>query len=119
MHKELYYTLFENYLAYGVTVWEKHQNLNLNYYLKHRKRLFGFFVGNKEQFLDKFGTCAKARPYPDQKLAQEFFIKEHTKQLFIANHILTLQNLNFYQTCSKILKNFKYQFSKNLNFQVQ
>ena len=23
MHKELYYTLFESYLAYGVTVWEK------------------------------------------------------------------------------------------------
>ena len=109
IHKELYYTLFESYLAYGVTFWGKASNLNLDYYLKHRKKAIRVVFGNKEQFLDKFRTCAKARPYPDQKFGQEFFIKEHTKPLFIANHILTLQNLNFYHTCSEIFKIFKYR----------
>ena len=64
--------------------------------LKAQKKAIWVVFGNKEQFLDKFRTCAKARPYPDPKLGQEFFNKEHTKPLFIANHILTLQNLNFY-----------------------
>ena len=32
MHKELYYTLFESYLAYGVTVWGKSQLLLYCYY---------------------------------------------------------------------------------------
>ena len=50
MHKELYYTLFESYLAYGVTVWGKPQNLTLDYYLKYRKRLFGLFLETKNNF---------------------------------------------------------------------
>ena len=65
--------------------------------------------GNKEPFLDKFRTCVKARPYQDQKLGQEFFNKEHIKPLFIAKHILTLQFLNFYHTCSEIFKIFKHR----------
>ena len=120
MHKELYYTLFESYLAYGVTVWGKASKSKLRLLFKAQKKAIRVVFGNKEQFLDKFRTCAKARPYPDQKLGQEFFNKEH------ANHILTLQNLNFYHTCSEIFKIFKYrnlisiyQFSKNLNFQLE
>ena len=81
MHKGLYYTLFEIYLAYGVTVWGKASKSKLTLILR----------------LDY---------NPDQKLGQEFFIKEHTKPLFIANHILTLQNLTFYHTCSEIFKKF-------------
>ena len=76
---------------------------------KAQKKAIRVVFGNKEQFLDKFRTCAKDRTYPDQKLGQEFFNKEHTKPLFIANHILTLQNLNFYHTCSEIFKIFKYR----------
>ena len=109
MHKELYYTLFESYLAYGVTVWRKASKSKLRLLFKAQKKAIRVVFGYKEQFLDKFRTCAKARPYPDQKLGQEFFNKEHTKPLFIANHILTLQNLNFYHTCSEIFKIFKYR----------
>ena len=109
MHKELYYTLFESYLAYGVTVWGKASKSKLRLLFKAQKKAIRVVFGNKEQFLDKFRTCAKARPYPDQKLGQEFFNKEHTKPLFIASHILTLQNLNFYHTCSEIFKIFKYR----------
>ena len=92
MYKELYYTLFQSYLAYGVTVWGKASKSKLRLLFKAQKKAIWVVFGNKEQFLDKFRTCAKARPYPDQKLGHEFFNKEHTKPLFIANHILTLQN---------------------------
>ena len=109
MLKELYYTLFESYLAYGVTVWGKASKSKLRLLFKAQKKAIRVVFGNKEQFLDKFRTCAKARPYPAQKLGQEFFNNEHTKPLFIANHILTLQNLNFYHTCSAIFKIFKYR----------
>ena len=103
LHKELYYTLFESNLAYGVTVWGKASKSKLRerkqvfkktrLLFKAQKKAIRVVFGNKERFLDKFRTCAKARPYPDQKLGQEFFNEEHTKPLFIANHILTLQNL--------------------------
>ena len=67
MHKELYYTLFKSNLAYGLTVWEKASKSKLRLLLKAQKKAIRVVFGNKEQFLDKFKTCAKARPYPDQK----------------------------------------------------
>ena len=121
MHKELYYTLFESFLAYGVTVWGKASKSKLRLLFKAQKKAIRVVFGNKEQFLDKFRTFAQARPYPDQKLGQEFFNKEHTKPLFIANHILTLQNLNFYHTCSEIFEQYKFSArgSKNLFITTQ
>ena len=59
--------------------------------------------------LDKFKTCARARPYPDQRLGPEFYIKEHTKPLFNTNKILALENLYFYHCCSEIFKVSKYR----------
>ena len=100
LHKDLGYSLNQILV-------NKFSKLRLLF--KAQKKAIRVVFGNKEQFLDKFRTCAKARPYPDQKLGQEFFNKEHTKPLFISNHILTLQNLNFYHTCSEIFKIFKYR----------
>ena len=65
MHQKLYYTLFESYLAYGVNVWEKASKSKLILLFKAQKKAIRVVFGNKEQFLDKFRTCAKARPYPD------------------------------------------------------
>ena len=70
---------------------------------KAQKKAIRVIFGNKEQFLDKFRTCVKIRPYPDQKLGQEFFIKEHTESLFIANQIVTLRNLKLFHICSEII----------------
>ena len=44
--------------------------------------------GDKEKFLDKFRTCIRARPYPEQNLPTEFYVKEHSEPLFIKNKIL-------------------------------
>ena len=60
--------------------------------------------GNKEAYLDKFRTCVRSRPVGDQKLGTEFYIKEHTKPLFNAHNIFTVQNLYNYHT---ILDTFK------------
>ena len=38
--------------------------------------------GDRENFLDKFMTCTRARPYPEQNFRSEFYIKEHSKPLF-------------------------------------
>ena len=92
MHKELYYTLFESYLAYGVTVWGKASKSKLRLLFKAQKKAIRVVFGNKEQFLDKFRTCAKARPY-----------------LTFITHAVK------YSKFSNI--GIQYQFSKNLNFQ--
>ena len=67
IHKEIYYTLFESYLAYGVNVWGKTSKSKLRLLFKAQKKAIRVDFGNKEQFLDKFRTCAKARPYPDDR----------------------------------------------------
>ena len=110
--KKVTHTKFLGVIIDENLTWEQHikaLSKKLRLLFKAQKKAIRVVFGNKEQFLDKFRTCAKARPYPDQKLGHEFFNKEHTKPLFIANHILTLQNLNFYHTCSEIFKIFKYR----------
>ena len=52
MHKELYYTLFESYLAYGVTVWGKASKSKLGLLFKAQKKAIRVVFENKEQFLD-------------------------------------------------------------------
>ena len=53
MHKEIYYTLFESYLAYGITVWGKASKSKLRLLFKAQKKAIRVVFGNKEQFLDK------------------------------------------------------------------
>ena len=47
MHKELYYTLFESYLAYGVTVWGKASKSKLRLLFKAQKKAIRVVFGNK------------------------------------------------------------------------
>ena len=53
-------------------------------------------------------TCARTRPYGNQDLSQDFFIKEHTKSLFNGLKILNLRNLYFYHCTIETYKIFKY-----------
>ena len=109
LHKELYHTLFESYITYGITVWGKSSKSKLKPLFKAQKKALRVVFGDREKYLDKFKTCARARPYPDQRLGPEFYIKEHTKPLFNTNKILALENLYFYHCCSEIFKVFKYR----------
>ena len=64
--------------------------------------------GDKEAYLEKFKTSARARPYELQKLGQEFYQKEHTKPLFNSNGIMTVHNLYNSQVINSIFTILKF-----------
>ena len=109
LHKDLYHTLFESYITYGITVWGKSSKSKLKPLFKAQKKALRVVFGDRIKYLDKFKTCARTRPYPDQKLGSDFYIKEHTKQLFNLHKILALKNLYFHHCCSEVFKVFKYR----------
>ena len=108
LHESLYYTLFESYLTYAISVWGEASKAKLKPLIKAQKKVIRVMFGDREKFLDKFMTCARARPISTQKLSTEFFIKEHTKPLFNTHNILTLQNLYFYHSSCEVFKIFKF-----------
>ena len=74
-----------------------------------QKQCIRILFGNKEAYLDKFKTCARARPFGFQKLDSTFFQLEHTKPLFKANNILSVQNLYTYHCFMEIFKILKFR----------
>ena len=107
-HKNLYHTLFESYLSYGISVWGGIKPSKLKSVFKVQKKVIRVIFGDREQFLNKFKTCVRARPFHEQKLTAEFYIKEHSKPLFNQQKIMILQNLYFYHSCCEIFKIFKF-----------
>ena len=75
LHKELYYTLFESYLTYGITVWGSMADRKLDKLFIAQKKMLRVLFGDREKYVDKFKTCVRARPYQEQKLSKEFYIK--------------------------------------------
>ena len=106
-HTNLYHTLFESYLSYGVSVWGGAKPSKLKPVFKAQKKAIRVIFGDREKYIDKFKTCVRARPFSAQKLTSAFFIKEHTKPLFNQHKIMTSQNLYFYHYCD-IFKSFKF-----------
>ena len=109
LYTDLYHTLFESYLTYGITVWGGVADSKLDPLFKSQKKIIRILFGDKIKFLDKFKTCARARPFPVQKLTPEFYIKEHTKPLFNNKKILALKNLIFYHRVNETFKIFKFR----------
>jgi hypothetical protein len=109
LHKDLYHTLFESYLTYGITVWGGVSHTKLKPLFKAQKKIVRALFGDKQAYLEKFETSARSRPYGEQKLGVEFFIKEHSKPLFNKKHILNLQNLYYYHIANETFKIFKYR----------
>ena len=107
MHKSIYHTLFESHLSYGITVWGGISAVKLRPLFLAQKHCIRILFGDREAYLEKFRTSARARPYDSQKLGPEFYEKEHTKPLFNKNNIFTIHNLYKYQVLNvtyKILK---------------
>ena len=42
-------------------------------------------IGDFDQFMNKYNTCARTRSFGDQFLASKFYMNEYTKPLFNAN----------------------------------
>ena len=93
LHTNLYHTLFESHLAYGITAWGGVSDKKLQYLFKVQKRCLRILFGDKETNLNKFKTCCRVRPYNHQKLENSFYEKEHSKPIFNEKFIMTVHNL--------------------------
>ena len=110
LYMNLYYTLFESYITYGITVWGSIPNRKFNKLFNAQKKILRVLFGDREKFLDKFRTCIRARPYnPEQNLPTEFYVKEHSKPLFNKNKILNLKNLYLYHCANETFKILKFR----------
>ena len=62
----------------------------------------------------KYNTCARTRPHGEQFLTSKFYMKEHTKPLFNANRILTVQNVYRYTAIIELIKILVFGHPKSL-----
>ena len=77
-----YYTLFESYITYGITVWGSIPNRKFYKLFNAQKKILRVLFADREKFINKFRTYIRARSYPEQNLPTEFYVKEHSKPLF-------------------------------------
>ena len=52
LHKDLYYTLFESYITYDISVWGGSSDFKLNSLFKEQKKATRVLFGDREKFLD-------------------------------------------------------------------
>ena len=109
LHKDLYHTLFESHLTYGITVWGGLAESKLDPLFKAQKKCIRIMFGDKEAFLDKFKTCARCRSIDEQTLGAKFFKKEHTKPLFNKHCIMNVYNLYLYHCTNDVFKIMKFR----------
>ena len=107
LRKDLYHTLYESHLAYCISTWGGAPLNKTSMIWTSQKQCLRMLFGDKEAFLDKFRTCARARPIGNQLLGENFYRREHTKPLFSQQKILTLKNLYSYHTYMEIFKVLK------------
>ena len=81
---------------------------------KTQKHCIRVLFGDLVAHIDKFCTSARSRPYGKQILGPSFYCREHTKNLFNTNGILTIQNLYNYHCCLEILKILKFRTPMSL-----
>ena len=109
LHSDLYHTLFESHLVYGITVWGGVSESKLDPLFKAQKKCIRIMFGDKEAYLDKFKTCARSRNLEEQRLGQEFYKKEHTKPLFNKHSIMSVYNLYIYHCVNDVFKILKFR----------
>ena len=109
LHKDLYHTLFESHLRYGITVWGGVSDNKLLPLFILQKRCIRIMFGDRESYLDKFKTAARTRPFDEQKLSAKFYTKEHTKPIFNKLELLTTHNIYLYHCLVEIFKILKFR----------
>ena len=71
LHTDLYHTLFESYLTYGISVWGGSTKAKLLPLFKAQNKVMSVIFGDRAKYLDKFKTCAWVRPLNEQRLLTE------------------------------------------------
>ena len=103
--KTIYFTLFESHLLFGVSVWGGIPQYKMDKIFRLQKKCLRILFGNLEQFLDK-------RPFGAQILSSQFYMREHTKPIFNANKILTVNNLYRYTSACELMKILKFGYTE-------
>lgn len=114
MHKQLYHTLVESHLRYGISVWGGVSNNVLSPLFILQKQCIRILFGDREKYLDQFNTAARVRPFCKPFVSSKTFVKEHTKPLFSKNHLLTVHNLYPYHCLIETFKILKFRVPMSL-----
>ena len=75
LYINLYHTLFESHLTYGISVWGGVPHCKLEKLFIIQKKCIRILFGDSEKYNDKFCTCARARPLGEQILGSKFYAK--------------------------------------------
>ena len=70
-----------------------------------QKKSLQILFGDREEFLNKFCTAARTRPFGEQYLSNSFYELEHSKPLFNENNIMNFKNQYIYMTLNELLLN--------------
>ena len=108
LYLKIYNSLFESHLTYGISVWGVAiKNQSDDKLFIAQKHCIRILFGDLNAYLDKQSTCARSRPFGQQKLGAKFYQKEHTKPIFNRLKILTVQALYKYFSITEIFKILK------------
>ena len=106
--------MFESHLAYGITVWGGVSKNKLMPLFRAQKQCLRILFGDKDAYLDKFKTCARSRPFGNQKLGTEFYIRENSKPLFTEHKLMSVFSLYHYHSAAEAFKLLKFHIPISL-----
>ena len=109
LHNQLYHTLFESHLSFGISVWGGVSDAKLEPIFITQKKCVRIMFGDNDAYSDKFKTCLRARPYEKQKLGKEFYELEPSEPLFVKEKLLTVYNLYKYHCILELFKIIKFR----------
>ena len=107
LYKNVYLTLFESHLSYGITAWGGISKNLLQPLFITQKKCIRVMFGDKDAYMDKFKTCARTRSFENRFLGKDFFQGEPSKPLFHSNNLLTIHNLYKYHCIVELFKVIK------------
>ena len=114
LHKQIYHTLFESHLSFGISVWGGVGSSRLAPVFKTQKKCIRIMFGDTKSYIDKFKTCVRCRPINKQYLGREFYVKESTKPLFKKHDLLSVHNLYRHRCIMELFKIIKYRLPISL-----
>ena len=91
LYKDIYHTLFESHLSYGISSWVGISQNKFKPLFITQKKCVRVMFGDNEAYFNKFMTCVRTGPRESQKLGKEFYEQEHSKPLFNYNNLLTVK----------------------------
>ena len=102
----IYHSLFESHLSYCISVWGGASQDEIDKLFVTQKYCIRILFG-KEPYWFVTESCQRVLTYNEQMRPD--YSKEHTKQLFNSNNLLTVNNLYNYYTLTELYKVMKFR----------